>query len=194
MRTALLAFVMSLAACGASSAPSELPPPPQADSSLGPGDLFQVRVYGEEELSNRYRVAEDGTIDFPLVGRIEVAGLEPPAVSDLVAARLRQGEILLAPQVSVLVEEYNSKRISVIGAVAQPGSFPMTNGMTVVEAITSAGGFTNLADQNGTVLTRRNEEGELERYRVPVKRITEGRSSDVPMQNGDIIYVPERVF
>lgn len=163
------------------------------DTTLGAGDVFEVRVYGQEDLSASYRVAQDGSIDFPLVGRVEVGGQEPTEIADLIATRLRDGDILVAPQVSVLVQEYNSKRLSVMGAVAQSGTFPMTAGLTVVQAISAAGGFAPLANRNGTVLTRRVD-GELHRYRVQVDRISRGQEQDIPVQAGDIIYVPERVF
>lgn len=163
------------------------------DTTLGAGDVFQVRVYGQDDLSASYRVAQDGSIDFPLVGRVDVGGQEPTEIADLIATRLREGDILVAPQVSVLVEEYNSKRLSVMGAVAQTGTFPMTPGLTVVQAISAAGGFSPLASRNDTVLTRRVD-GALQRYRVQVDRISRGQEQDIPVQAGDIIYVPERVF
>lgn len=173
--------------------PNTLPPPPMSDTTLGAGDVFDVRVFGEAELSATYRVEEDGSIDFPLVGRIEIAGLEPNIAAAAVAQHLRDGEVLVAPHVSVLVQEYNSKRVSVVGAVASPGTFSMTPGMTVVQVISEAGGFTSLASRNQTVVTRMIN-GENRRFRVPVERITEGRVQDVPIQSGDIVYVPERMF
>lgn len=163
------------------------------DTTLGAGDVFEVRVYGQEDLSASYRVAQDGSIDFPLVGRVEVGGHEPTEIADLIATRLREGDILVSPSVSVLVQEYNSKRLSVMGAVAQSGTFPMTAGLTVVQAISAAGGFSPLANRNGTVLTRRVD-GELQRYQIQVNRISRGQEQDIPVQAGDIIYVPERVF
>ena len=174
------------------------PPPRTAaiepdDTTLGAGDVFSVRVYGEDDLSAQYRIAQDGTIDFPLVGRIEVEGREPTEVADLIAERLRSGEVLVSPQVSVSVEEYNSKRFSVMGAVAQPGAFPMSTGLTVVQAISLAGGFTPLASRNSVVVTRRVE-GELRRYRVRVDDVTQGEADDVVVRAGDIVYVPERAF
>ena len=163
------------------------------DTTLGPGDTFEVRVYGEEDLSNKYRVAQDGTIDFPLIGRVEVAAREPTEVADMIASRLRDGEVLREPQVSVLVEEYNSKRISVMGAVSQSGTFAMRSGLTVVQAISLAGGFTPLANRNGTVITRRVG-GDLKRFNVRVEDMTRGEADDVLLRAGDIVYVPERLF
>ena len=170
-----------------------MPPTAAPDTKLDPGDVFDVRVYGEDELSNTYRVSRDGAIDFPLVGRVAVEGLEPSEVASRLAKQLRDDQFLVNPQVSVFVKEYNSKRVSVVGAVAKPGTFPLTTGMTVVQAITLAGGFSNLADRNGTVLTRKTDDGTV-RYRIRVDKVTSGQSPDFPLAAGDIIYVPERLF
>lgn len=164
------------------------------NTELGPGDSFDVAVFGEEELSHGYRVARDGSIDFPLVGRIEVAGLEPPAVADRIEARLREERILVRPYVSVTVTEYASKRITVMGAVSSAGQFPVSPGLTVVQAISLAGGFTALAARNDTVLTRQGADGQPRRFRIAADEISRGREQDVPVQAGDIIFVPERAF
>ena len=182
-----------IAGCGGGSG-TVRPPTTQEDTTLGAGDVFSVRVYAQEQLSGRYRVATDGTIDFPFIGRTEVAGLEPPEVADLLARRLKEGEYLVDPHVSILVEEYNSKRVSVVGAVDQPGTFPLTPGMTVLRAITTAGGFTALASQNSTVVTRHTADGERRRYVVRAGDVSEGQAPDFVLQPNDIIYVPERVF
>jgi polysaccharide export outer membrane protein len=163
------------------------------DTVVGPGDVFDVRVYDEEDLSAEYRVEGDGTIDFPLVGRIEVAGLDPTAIAELIRDRLRDGEYLVAPHVSVRVQEYNSRRVSVIGAVREPGSYPISSRMGVVEAVSLAGGFTALANRDGTLLTRRVD-GELRTFSVPVDRISSGQEPDVTVRAGDILHVPERLF
>ncbi|MCX7808063.1 MAG: polysaccharide export protein, partial [Deltaproteobacteria bacterium] len=165
----------------------------QEDTTLGPGDVFDVRVYREEDLSAQYRVESDGTIDFPLIGRIRVAGLEPSAVAEEIAKRLREGQFLVNPHVSVRVQEYNSRRISILGAVRQPGSYPIRSRMGVVEAISLAGGFTALANRDGTRLTRRIN-GELRTFNVPVDRIASGQEPDIVVRAGDILHVPERLF
>lgn len=197
---ALASMLLSLGTCAAFAGCT---PPAQTlrtgsqgddeDTTLGTGDMFDVRVYGEETLSSDYRVAQDGTIDFPLIGRIEVAGLEPGAVATLITARLREGQFFVAPHVSVVVREYNSKRVSVLGAVTNPGTYPMRSGMGVVEAVGLAGGFTTLANRDGTTITR-STNGELHRYAAPVDRITDGQQADIPVRAGDIIRVPERLF
>ncbi len=165
----------------------------EEETTLGTGDVFDVRVFGEDDLSADYRVAQDGTIDFPLIGRIDVAGLEPGAVATLIQTRLREGQYFVQPHVSVVVREYNSKRVSVLGAVRNPGSYPMRSGMGVVEAIGLAGGFTALANRDGTTITR-STAGELHRYAAPIDRITDGQEEDIPLRAGDIIRIPERLF
>ena len=182
-----------LAGCGPSAFSAPPPAPSHDDTSLGAGDVFDVRVYGEEDLSTIYRVAHDGTIDFPYVGRVVVARLEPTEVADLLENRLLEGGILVRPQVSVLVTEYNSKRISVSGAVRSPGNYPISPGLTALQAIGLAGGTTDLGDRDGAILTRRVS-GELRRYSVPLNQITMGAREDIPVRAGDIIFVPERVF
>jgi protein involved in polysaccharide export with SLBB domain len=122
-----------------------------------------------------------------------VAGLEPPDVAEAIATRLRDGQFLVAPHVAIVVREYNSKRISVLGAVRNPGTYAMRSGMGVVEAIGLAGGFTSLANRDATVITRRTGD-DLRRISAPVDRITNGNDSDIPIRAGDIISVPERLF
>jgi polysaccharide export outer membrane protein len=172
---------------------TEVPPPATDDTTLGPGDVFTVRVYGEDMMSGSHQVAPDGTINFPLLGAVQVSGLEPTEVAEKIQTELRERDLLRNPHVSVYVEEYASKRVSVMGAVANPGTFPLEPGMTVVQAISMAGGFSSLADRDGTVVTRRIE-GEIVRYRVPVARVTKGQAKDIAVAAGDIIFVPERLF
>ena len=189
-----LAMALSAAGCAKRTVlATEVPPPATDDTTLGPGDVFAVRVYGEEELSGSHQVAPDGTIDFPLLGSVDVNGLEPPAVAEVLQQLLKQKNLLRDPHVSVYVEQYASKRVSVVGAVANPGTFPLEPGMTVVQAISMAGGFSSLANRDGTVVTRRIGE-ETIRYRVPLDKVTKGQADDIEVAAGDIIYVPERLF
>lgn len=195
-----LAFALTLpcgpmvAGCGATSSDLEIAASEAVeDATLGVGDVFEIRVYGDDGLSSRYRVAPDGTIDFPLVGRVMVRGLEPSQVDDLITTRLREGDFLINPQVSVFVEEYQSRRVTVLGAVESAGTFPISPGMTVVEAVSSAGGFSSLANRNATTVTRRVG-GRVQRIPVHVDAIMDGQAADVPVRAGDIIRVPERIF
>ncbi len=172
---------------------TEVPPPATDDTTLGPGDVFLVRVFGEESLSGSHQVAPDGTIDFPLLGSVAVKGMEPTEVADMLRSELQTRDLMRDPHVSVYVEQYVSKRLSVVGAVANPGAFPLEPGMTVVQAISMAGGFSSLADRDGTLVTRRVGDQTV-RYRVPVDLVTQGRAEDIEVAAGDIIFVPERLF
>jgi len=190
-------FALLLVSCGSTVPPSDAATaantqPPQ-DTTLGPGDVFDVRVFGEEDLSATYRVASNGSIDFPLIGTVVVLGMTPSNVKQLLESKLIEGEFLKKPQVSILVKEYSSKKISVFGQVNKPGSFPFQDGMGVVEAISLAGGFTSMARTDETIVTR-TVDGQKQKYRIPVEDIGKGRVPDFVLRPGDIIFVPERVF
>jgi protein involved in polysaccharide export with SLBB domain len=189
-------FVLFALWCAACARPVMSTPPtefPAEDTTLGPGDVFNVRVFGEDSLSSKYQVGPDGTIRYPFLGQVTVVGREAHEVASAIADGLRRGKYLLDPHVSVFVEQTNSKRISVLGAIAKPGTFPIVPGMTVVQAVSGAGGFTPLASKDETVVTRRVN-GKLERYRISVSEVSRGNQEDFPLRAGDIVFVPERVF
>jgi len=182
-------------ACGSSNliTPSVSLADQPTDTTLGSGDVFDVRVYGEKDLSNTYRVESDGTIDYPLIGSVSVEGKTPGEVKVLLETMLIEGEFLKNPQVSILVKEYNSKKISVFGQVKKPGTFPYQDGMTVVEAVSKAGGFTSMAKENNTTLIR-VVDGVKKKFKLPVEAIGQGRASNFVLRPGDIVFVPERIF
>jgi polysaccharide export outer membrane protein len=186
--------VLFVVSCGGNK-PAVYQPETNAtpDTTLGPDDLFDVRVYGEKELSDTFRVASDGTIDYPLLGSVQVDGLTPTEVVEVLETRLKEGEFLKNPHVSILVKEYQSKKISVFGQVKKPGTFPYQDGMSVVEAISLAGGFTSMARKNDTTVIR-TIDGEKKRFRVPVEEIGQGETSNFVLNTGDIVFVPERIF
>lgn len=162
------------------------------DDQVGIDDTFEVRVYGESELSGTYRVATDGTIDFPLAGRIPVAGLRIGEIQERVAARLKDG-YLKSPQVTALMKEWNSRRVSVLGQVQKPGPVAYYPHMTIVDAIAQAGGFTGIAAKNSVSL-RREARGNVQTRIYRVADITEGRSNNVVVLPGDVLVVEERLF
>ena len=171
--------------------PQEIPPPP--DTTLGPGDVFDIRVYGEKDLSSTFRVASDGTIDFPLLGTLHLSGKTPTEAAKIVEEGLVTQRYLKKPQVSVFVQEYNSKKISVFGQVRKPGTFSYQEGMSVVEAISIAGGFTSMARENDTTVIR-IVNGKKRRFKVEVESIGQGVEANFIMSPGDIVFVPERIF
>jgi polysaccharide export outer membrane protein len=192
-RAALVWLAASLLACGSAPQTSTLPTVGPPASNLGPGDTFEVSVYGEEDLSGKYRVAEDGAINFPLVGRIEAAGKTTAEIATAIRDQLRERKLLRDPHVSVFLLEQTSKQVAVVGAVAKPGSYPLINSMTVVQAISAAGGLSALASGDNSIVTRKVD-GQLKRFKVPIEAMAEGRANDFALQPGDIVFVPERIF
>jgi polysaccharide export outer membrane protein len=163
-----------------------------SEDRVGIDDVFEVRVYGETELTGSYRIATDGTIDYPLTGRLSVIGLRSGEIQQLLVAKLKEG-YLKDPQVTVTVKERNSQKIAVFGQVLRPGQVGYYPNMTIVDAIASAGGFTGIAAKNSVNL-RREVSGKIETHIYPVADIAEGRSQNVMVLPGDVLVVDERVF
>ena len=166
--------------------------PPATSSTLGAGDLLEVRVFEEADLSGPYRVSPGGTIDFPLCGKVKVEGLNGSSAADVLTKCLGE-KYLKRPQVSVLVREYNSKKIFVFGEVQKPGTFPYEEEMSIIQAITVAGGFSKLAAKNDVAVTR-TIDGKETRIRVHVADIGTGKEKNLKLLPGDIVYVPESLF
>ena len=162
-------------------------------ASLGSGDVFEVRVHGHKDLTGVHRIAPDGSIDFPHVGRIPVDGLQPTAIADVLRTKLMDG-YLRNPSVTVFVKEYNSKKIFVLGQVKKPGMFNFEDNMNIVQAIALAGGFTGLARSNYAIV-KRVQDGIERRIPIPVEKIiTDKGSKNFVLQPGDIVFVPETVL
>jgi protein involved in polysaccharide export with SLBB domain len=162
------------------------------EDRVGLDDTFDVRVYGEPELTGAFRVAMDGSVDYPLAGRIQVAGLRTGEIQQLLVNKLKD-RYLKDPQVAVTIKERNSQKVSVLGQVARPGQVGYYPNMTIVDAIASAGGFTGIAAKNSVNL-RREVAGKIETRIYPVADISEGRSQNVQVLPGDVLVVDERVF
>ena len=163
-------------------------------SVLGPDDTIEVRVYLEDSLSSRYEVDSDGKISFPLLGSVQVAGLTPMELAEGIRNGLLDG-FLRDPQVTVQVEEFNSRQVAVIGEVKKPGRYPYRDGMTLVEAIADAGGTTDsalLASMQVTrAITVSDDALNKQNFEVPFKDITLGRAEDFPLLPGDVVVVQE---
>ena len=161
-------------------------------TTLGIGDIFEVKVFGEPDLAGIYRVSSDGQISFPLVGKVKAEGLSSTALSDLLTARLKDG-FLKDPQISIFVKEYNSKKVFVFGDVQKPGTFPYEDDMTIIQIITIAGGFQKTASKNKVSVTR-IEDGVEKRVFLSVEDIGRGKEKNFFLKPGDIVFVPESLF
>jgi polysaccharide biosynthesis/export protein VpsN len=166
---------------------------PSEKTVIGPGDVFTLEIVGEKDLPREFQVASDGTADVPYVQTIEVAGLEPQEIARVVRKLLIEKKVLLDPIVIVQVKEYNSRRVILLGQVSKPGSYPLTTGLTLIQAISLAGGLTAIANDDRVSLTRKMGD-KTQTVVFSVDRITEGKAEDVPLQAGDRIYVYERLF
>jgi polysaccharide export outer membrane protein len=189
----LLATVFALVGCaGRPKSRANLPPPVES-TTIGAGDVFVLTIVGEDKLPKEFRVSPDGTVDFPYIHRQAVAGLEPQQIVDLVRQKLIEADILRDPSVAIDVKEYNSKRVVVLGQVQKPGSFPLTPGFTLIQAISQAGGFNTIANRDRINLTRKTA-GQTRTIVLSVDAITDGTLPDIPLQAGDTIFVGERIF
>jgi polysaccharide export outer membrane protein len=190
----LCLLTVLISACTAShgSQQSNLPPPTER-YVLGPGDTFTLEIVGEKDLPHEYQVASDGTVDFPYVHTLKVADLEAQQVARLVREHLISEKVLSDPSVVVQVKEYASRHVTVLGQVAKPGSYPLVPGMSMIQAISQAGGLTAVASGTHVSLTRKASKGQ-QTVEVDVEAISEGKAPDVPLQAGDQIYVRERIF
>ncbi len=182
----LLAMVVAPAAVRAQTA-TGLPVTGVNDTSdlaaytLDTGDKVKVTVYGEDDLSGEYDVDGSGNVRLPLIGQVKAAGLTQHEFEIAIAAQLAQG-YLINPKVSVQVTGY--RPFSILGEVNKPGEYPFENGMTVLNAVALAGGYTYRADQS-TVYVRRK--GSLREEPQPA----DDRTRIFP---GDTIRVDERIF
>jgi protein involved in polysaccharide export with SLBB domain len=148
---------------------------------LGPGDALRVNVFRHEDLSGEFRLDGDGYFALPLVGEILGGGRTARQLENEIESALKSGGYLVEPQVSI--EVLNYRPFYIIGEVNNPGSFEYVNGMTVINAVALAGGFTYRADQDDIVISRGGSSGpEIE------------AAPDTEVLPGDIIEVQERFF
>jgi len=199
MPRSLILLLLATAACS-DPPPSKYPTQQISveDTKLGARDLFEIRVFQQPELTGDFEVSPGCTVTYPLIGVIEVCGLSPPEVEALIKTKLSDG-FLKDPQVSVVIKEFRSKTLSVFGQVKKPGTLPYAVGMTVVEAISQAGGFNEMARKNAVTVTRaerdpQSKKSQKKSYTVPVDSIGEGKKENFFVRPGDVVFVPRRIF
>jgi polysaccharide biosynthesis/export protein len=173
-------------------------PSSTADYRLGPQDLLEITLFNVEQGSQvitgllprttQMRVSEEGSITLPLLGDISVAGLTPSVLEQTL--RQRYDEYIYNPQVGVQVKEYKSQRISLVGAVRQPGVFTMTGPNTLVDLLAMAGGITERAGNQ--VLVHRQGKEERHTHVVDLQALAGNPTVvNMPVQPGDVIEVPQ---
>jgi polysaccharide biosynthesis/export protein len=183
-------LLMALSGTGlADSRPDSSPDSPR--EVLGVGDTIHIAVFQNPDLTTERRISERGTIAFPLIGEIALAGATPAESGERIATRLRQGRFLVDPQVNVSVVQVRSRQVSVLGHVARPGRYPLddiTSRLTDILAL--AGGITESGDNE--VIVSINRDGQARSVTVDVQAMYKSgdMSGNIVMQAGDAIYVP----
>lgn len=176
-------------AAPAAAPQAELPPPaagaPAApvdpDYQLGSGDKVRVTVFGEPTLSGEFFVTGSGQMSLPLLGEIKAAGLNVRQFQEAVETALRNG-YLKQPRVSA--EVLNFRPFYILGEVSKPGTYPYTSGLTVQNAVATAGGYTYRADKNKVYIKRLGEEKETKMSLTPSTQVSPG----------DTVRIGERFF
>lgn len=191
MSLRLLVFVLMtvVGGCTPSGTAVNLPPPKSAGSgAVGAGDMIEIRVADEEELTGEYQVQEDGKIRFPWIGEVEVKGHSQSEIAKAIETKLADGW-LREPQVQVVITERENREVSVLGQVNEPGSYPYKDGLTLLQALSIGGGMNPLAQAKKVQLTRETDKGR-ETFEIDVTAIIAG-GDDPILAPGDVVFVPE---
>jgi polysaccharide export outer membrane protein len=189
-----LLFAFPLFADATKSTP--VPAAAVMDYLLQPSDLLDIQVFQEETLKRSVRVSQEYSITLPLIGKVDIKGKSLRQTEDLIR-ELYARDYLVNPQVNVVVIEYAKRSVNVIGQVIQPGAilFPQEQGLTLLDAVSRAGGFSRLANRTQVKLTRTNADGKSDTYVIDADDLIKGRSSNTwPLLVNDIIFVPERIL
>ncbi len=162
---------------------------------LQAGDLVDIKVFMEPNMDRVLRISSNGTVTYPLVGNIRIGGYSVSDAEIQLAEKLKY--YIKNPQVSMLIKEYSNKMVYVLGQVKKPSelSIPPEKTITVLEAITSVGGFTDIANTS-KIKVLRMENGKQKSIDVDVNAITkQGKKSlDIELLPGDVVFVPQSMF
>lgn len=198
---AQISFAADAAVSNESSArePSSSSSGTKFDYTLQPQDVIRVQVFQEEDINKQgdgLSLSQDCSVTLPLIGTISLKGKTVRQAEEMIRA-MYDKDYIINPQVSVTVTKYAERIVNVIGSVTNQGriQFPQERGLSIVDAISLAGGQTRLADLKRVKLTRKNADGDIEVSIIDVDAImkTAGRES-VQLQPGDVIFVPERIL
>lgn len=161
---------------------------------LRPSDSIQVNVFQEPDLTRSQQIQADGMVHLALIKPFRISGLTISQAQDEIMRRYYDEEFLWRPRVSVTVTGYSPRKVSVLGEVARPGFVPIApdRPLSLVEAISSAGGFTRAADKMHVQLKRMGANGNLVVYEYDANRIVQDPNiADIPLQDADIISIPQ---
>jgi polysaccharide biosynthesis/export protein len=156
---------------------------------IGAQDVLDISVWKEPDVSRVVPVRPDGKISLPLLNDVQAAGLTPVQLAAQVTESLKK--YVTNPQVTVIVTTINSQRVYILGEVTRPGAFPLIPGMSVLQALSSAGGFTQFAKVK-SIFVRRIENGKESKYPFNYKEVISGKKAeqDILLKAGDTIVVP----
>lgn len=180
MASNLATDVPTAAGANASAASS------QSRIQIGPGDLLNVSVFDVPEMAQTVRVSDVGNATFALIGSVHLAGLTTDDARVFIARKLKEGNYILDPQVSVLISEYSTQGVSVLGEVNKPGVYPVLGQRSLLDIISEAGGTTPTA---GPEITVKHLDGTTATMRL-TKNAKTALSSDVELLPGDKVVVP----
>jgi polysaccharide export outer membrane protein len=164
--------------------------PHDSNFVIGNDDMLAINVWKEPDISRSVPVRSDGKISLPLVGEVQAAGSTPLKLEQDIAARLKN--YIAEPEVTVIVQQVNSQKFNILGQINKPGSYPLTNSPTVLDAIAIAGGFRDFAKQKGIYVLRQNPDGTQSRLSFNYKEVVKGKnvSQNLKLQPRDTIVVP----
>ena len=157
------------------------------DILIGAGDLLQVRVFGVEELTQDVRVSTNGDINVPLIDSVHVADLTQSQAEDLIAAKLREGQFVNDPHVSVFTKEYATQGVSVLGEVTRPGVYPLLGAHKLFDVISMAGGLSNRAGKLVSI-THRDDPDKIVNIEFS-NDPTKANDSNLPISPGDTVVI-----
>jgi polysaccharide export outer membrane protein len=167
--------------------------PPSTSSDefiIGPGDVLAINVWKETDISKVIPVRSDGRISLPLIGELQSSGLTPKQLEAEITRRLK--DYVADPSVTVVVQEIRSQKINVLGMVARPGSYAITNSLTVLDAIALAGGFRDFAKKKSIYVLRQSTNGNQSRLPFNYKEVIKGvnPAQNVKLQPQDTVVIP----
>ena len=204
-RALLFFFVFLTIAVGYLRAQSKTVSPPNPGAiayKITLTDLLRIDIYQEDDLRTMSRVDAKGKINLPLVGEVMVAGLTLSEAQKSVETAYREGRYLRNPQVTVNIETYAAREVSIQGQIRSPGRYtlPIESAMTVLELVSRAGGFTDTAKGTAVNITRVSSDGKKHVFTIDVDSLLKGKDranisdNSLMLEPGDIVFVPERII